>query len=75
MQIVTSMTEWDLLPLPSSAKAESHEKNLFLGEAFYFSISLFQENLLGTGLCGAELLNFVVMRIESETDTKLWGSL
>ena len=75
MQTVTSMTKWDLLPSPSSAKAESHEKHFFLGEAFYLSISLFQDNLLGTGLCGAELLNFVVMLIESKTDTKLWGSL
>lgn len=75
MQTVTSMTKWDLLPLPSSAKAKSHEKHLFLGEAFYFSLSLCQENPWRTGLCGAELLNFVVMVIESKTDTEVWGSL
>lgn len=75
MQTVTGMTKWDLLLLPSSAKAESHEKHLFLGETFYFFISLFHENLSGTGLCGVELLNFVVRLIESKTDTKLRGSL
>ena len=75
MQTVTSMTKWDLLPSPSSAKADSHEKQLFLEETFYFSISVFQENVLRIGLCGAELLNFVVMFIESKTNTKLWSSL
>lgn len=38
MQTVTSMIKWDLLPLSSSAKAESQEKHRFLGEAFYFSL-------------------------------------
>lgn len=71
MHAVTSMTRCDLLPLPSSAKAESLEEHLFLGEAFYSSIFLFQENLSGPGLCGAELLKFIVILIESRTDIRL----
>lgn len=75
MQTVTSMTKWDLPPSLSSAKAESHEKHLFLEKAFYSCISLFQENLVGPGLRGTELLNFAAVLIESRTDAKLWGSL
>lgn len=71
MHAETSMTTWDLTPLPSSAKAEPLEEHLFLGEAFYSSVFLFQGNLSGPGLCGAELPKFIVSLIESRTDIRL----